>query len=101
MFKVLDVDGKSRFIEAFHKDMLVDGSIFGFPTGAYCYIPIFRSQVSNIAYKNTWFVGSMFMNNYVTIYDNTGSNTDSGGNPIPVIGLGKKNFDCVRCGVQE
>ena len=80
--------------------MLIDGSIFGFAQNAFCYIPIFRAQVSNIKYKNTWFVGSLFMTNYVTVYDNSHANKDSNGIPTNTVGMGLKNKDCIKCGIK-
>lgn len=81
--------------------MLVDGSIFGFKENAFCYIPIFRAKVANKDYTNTWFVGSLFMTNYVTVYDNTHASTNSTGQTINTIGLGLKDPNCVKCGIRD
>ena len=48
--------------------MMIDGDSFGKRTGSYCYIPVFHS---NLATKDHWYVGSLFMTQYVVVYDNT------------------------------
>lgn len=51
--------------------LFVDGKNFGEAPGSYCYLPIFRSMLTDAALSNTWFLGSLFMMEYVVVYDNT------------------------------
>ena len=51
--------------------LFVDGKNFGEAPGKYCYLPIFRSTLTDSSLKNTWFLGSLFMMEYVVVYDNS------------------------------
>lgn len=46
----------------------IDGSNFGYEADKYCYIPIFRSQLED-SDANTWFIGSLFLDEHVLIFD--------------------------------
>lgn len=62
-------DSISQFnLTAIESSMLVDGDSFGKRTGSYCYIPVFHSDVGG---DDHWYVGSLFMTQYVIVYDNT------------------------------
>ena len=55
-------------LTAINSNMFVDGDNFGKRTGSYCYIPVFHSDLPA---DNNWYVGSLFMSQYVVVYDNT------------------------------
>jgi len=46
----------------------IDGSNFGYDVNQYCYIPLFRSQLQD-ADVDTWFIGSLFLDEHVLIFD--------------------------------
>ena len=48
---------------------LVDSDNFNQEYGQYCYVPVFRSY--HLKLQNTWFLGSIFMNDYIYVFDNT------------------------------
>lgn len=67
--EVQDDEGGSYPFNVKLADHLVDGDNFGQTTGQYCYIPLFRSY--HLSLQNTWFLGSIFMDDYVFVFDNT------------------------------
>ena len=51
--------------------LFIDGKNFGMQEGAYCYLPIFRHELPDETAVNSYYLGSLFMMEYVVVYDNT------------------------------
>ena len=58
------------------KTHLIDGANFGQAASQYCYIPLFRSQLQD-SDADTWFVGSLFLDEHVLIYNGGGKDVVS------------------------
>ena len=78
------------------KDLLLDGSNFGQEAGQYCYIPVFRSFQDQ--QQDTWFVGSLFLSDYIFVFDNT--HYDEHKYNFTTIAIGKKSNQPVEIGLQ-
>lgn len=76
------------------KDLLLDGSNFGQEAGQSCYIPVFRSLQEE---QDTWFVGSLFLSDYVFVFDNT--HYDEHNYNFTTIAIGKKSSKPVEIGL--
>ena len=76
---------------------LVDSDNFGGNFGEHCYVPLFRSIHTNL--QNTWFLGSIFMNDYVYVFDNTPYTEQM--EDYNLVGLGLKNHGAVQAGVEK
>ena len=90
-FKLYDSDDSSLMTMDLTK-MFIDGDNFGEQTGTYCYLPVFMSKHSQT--QNTWFVGSMLMQDHVMIFDNSGY--DERGASYNIVSFGKKNHATVQ-----
>jgi hypothetical protein len=75
---------------------LVDSDNFGEAWGEYCYIPLFRSY--HLKLQNTWFLGSIFMNDYIYVFDNTPYTEKM--EDYNLVGFGLKNHAAVQSGVE-
>jgi hypothetical protein len=65
--------GDGQVFDFISKDgsLFIDGKNLGDEPGKFCYLPIFRSELTDAVFKNSWFLGSLFMMEYVVVYDNT------------------------------
>jgi hypothetical protein len=89
-------DGIDKFnLTTLEHGMLVDGSSFG-ASDNFCYIPVFRSS---LAAADQWYVGSIFMSQYVVVYDNTPNQLN--GYNYAQVGFGKVNPNGIQTGIQQ
>ena len=51
--------------------LFIDGKNFGMTENSFCYLPVFRHHLTNPDTTNAWYLGSLFMMEYVVVYDNT------------------------------
>lgn len=72
--------------------MFIDGDNFGEQTGTFCYLPVFMSKHAGT--QNTWFVGSMLLQDHIMIFDNSGY--DERGASYNIVSFGKKNHATVQ-----
>jgi len=75
---------------------LIDGDNFGQETGQFCYIPVFRSY--HLKLQNSWFLGSIFMDDYVFVFDNTPYTEKQ--QDFMTISIGLKNKDATQLAVE-
>ena len=90
-FHIFD-DDSSALITVDLNRMKIDGDNFGEDTGTTCYLPVFMSKHSGT--QNTWFFGSMLMEDHILIFDNTGY--DERGASHNIVSFGKKNHATVQ-----
>lgn len=90
-FKLFDADSSTLMTVDLNK-MFIDGDNFGEKTGSFCYLPVFMSKHSGT--QNTWFFGSMLMEDYIMIFDNSGYDERRASHNI--VSLGKKNHAAVQ-----
>ena len=49
---------------------MIDGEVFGYKTGTYCYVPVFKSIEED---ADVWHVGAEFLDEHVLVFDNSHS----------------------------
>ena len=96
----LSIDiGDDDKVFSFETDLsqhLIDGEAFGYKTGTYCYVPVFKSIEED---ADVWHVGAEFLDEHVLVFDN--SHSDERNQSFSTIGLAKKNADGVQKGINK
>lgn len=86
-------DDSSKFLMSVDLNkMFIDGDNFGEKSNSFCYLPVFMSKHSGT--QNTWFFGSMLMEDYVMVFDNSGY--DERGAQNNIVSFGKKDHAKVQ-----